>query len=84
MPGVHGTTQKRTLQILEDLEAVRENLLELSGEIWGNIDHNDTEAMDQGVQFKRAYNEKSRAFDKVAAPSAKPSSILRLWARNCG
>jgi hypothetical protein len=67
MPAIPGATQDRTLQILEDLEVVRENLLALSDDIWLSIDHNDTQAMDQGVQFKRAYNEKSRAFDNVAA-----------------
>ena len=28
-----------------------------------SIDHNDAEALEEGVQFKRAYNEKTRAFD---------------------
>ncbi len=32
---------ERTLQILRDLELVRENLLALSDEIWLSIDHND-------------------------------------------
>ncbi|MGP0062803.1 MAG: hypothetical protein ACLQGP_04270 [Isosphaeraceae bacterium] len=34
----------RTREILEDLEAVRENRLALSDEIWRSIDHNDPEA----------------------------------------
>jgi hypothetical protein len=59
--------RNRTRQILEDLEAVRENLLALSDDIWLSIDHNDSEAMEEGVQFKRAYNEKMAAFDKLAA-----------------
>jgi hypothetical protein len=58
---------ERTRQILEDLEAVRENLLALSDDIWLSIDHNDTQALEEGVQFKRAYNEKMAAFDTVAA-----------------
>ncbi|MFN7874412.1 MAG: hypothetical protein ACK5PB_03785 [Pirellula sp.] len=33
-----------TLQILRDLEAVRENMLALLGEIWLSIDHNDTDS----------------------------------------
>ena len=58
---------ERTRQILEDLEAVRENLLALSDDIWRSIDHNDPQALEEGVQFKRAYNEKMAAFDQVAA-----------------
>lgn len=57
----------RTREILEDLEAVRENLLALSDDIWLSIDHNDPEALEQGVEFKRAYNEKAAAFDQVAS-----------------
>lgn len=57
----------RTRVILEDLEAVRENLLELSDDIWQSIDHNDAEALEAGVEFKRAYNAKVAAFDVVAS-----------------
>ena len=57
----------RTRQILEDLEAVRENLLALSDDIWLSINHNDPEALDAGVEFKRAYNAKAAAFDAVAS-----------------
>ncbi len=57
----------RTRQILEDLEAVRENLLALSDDIWLSIDHNDPEALEEGVQFKREYNEKIAAFDALAS-----------------
>ncbi len=56
----------RTRQILEDLEAVRENLLALSDDIWRSIDHNDPEALDEGVEFKRAYNARAADFDRVA------------------
>ena len=57
----------RTRGILEDLEAVRENLLALSDEIWQSIDHNDPEGLEEGVRFKRAYNEKMAAFDTLAS-----------------
>jgi hypothetical protein len=57
----------RTREILEDLEAVRENLLALSDEIWLSIDHNDPESLEEGVSFKRAYNEKMSAFDTLAS-----------------
>ena len=56
----------RTKQILEDLEATRENLLALSDDIWQSIDHNDAEALEEGVQFKRTYNEKMSTFDSLA------------------
>ena len=57
----------RIRRILEDLEAVRENLLALSDDIWLSIDHNDSESLEEGVQFKRAYNEKTAAFDSLAS-----------------
>jgi len=57
----------RTREILEDLEAVRENLLALSDEIWQSIEHNDPEGLEAGVRFKRAYNEKMAAFDTLAS-----------------
>ncbi len=57
----------RTRLILEDLEAVRENLLALSDDIWQSIDHNDDTALEDGVTFKRAYNQRVAAFDSVAS-----------------
>ena len=59
--------EHRIRRILEDLEAVRENLLALSDDIWLSIDHNDSEGLEEGVQFKRAYNEKMAAFDSLAS-----------------
>lgn len=56
----------RTREILEDLDAVRENLLALSDDIWQSIDHNDPDALERGVEFKRAFNSKASAFDVVA------------------
>ena len=61
------SAEDRTRHILQDLEAVRENLLALSDDIWLSIDHNDSEALEEGVQFKRAYNEKMAAFDTLAS-----------------
>ncbi len=57
----------RTRLILEDLEAVRENLLALSDDIWLSIDHNDDVALQDGATFKLAYNQKVAAFDLVAS-----------------
>ena len=42
------STPNRTRQILEDLEAVRENLLALSDDIWDSIDRQDLAAFDDG------------------------------------
>jgi hypothetical protein len=58
--------QDRVRRILSDLEAVRENLLGLSDDIWLSIQHNDPQALEEGVQFKRAYNEKMDAFNRLA------------------
>jgi len=61
------SAQDRTRQILEDLEAVRENLLALSDDIWGSIDRQDVQAFDEGVQFMRAYIDKMASFDALAS-----------------
>ena len=57
----------RTRAILEDLEAVRENLLALSDDIWAGIDRQDLTAFDEGVRFMRSYVEKMSEFDRLAA-----------------
>lgn len=59
--------ERKIRQILTDLEGVRENLLTLSDDIWLNIDHNDTQAMEEGVNFKRLYNEKLVSFDRLVS-----------------
>lgn len=41
-------------------------LLALSDDIWSSIDHNDSQAMEEGVAFKKAYNAKMAAFDQLA------------------
>lgn len=56
----------RIRSILQELEQIREGLLALSDDLWLSIDHNDTEAMREGVAFKTQYNEKMVAFDRVA------------------
>ncbi len=66
-PALLLASSERTRRILEDLEGVRENLLALSDDIWRSIDHNDPVALDEGVEFKRAYNAKAAAFDQVAS-----------------
>lgn len=54
---------ERIRGILEQLEQVRDDLLALSDDIWKSIDHNDSQALDEGVAFKKAYNAKLAAFD---------------------
>jgi len=60
-------TQQRVRQILTDLDRVRENLLALSDDIWLSIDHNDEAALDQGYAFKKQYNARMVAFDRLAS-----------------
>lgn len=57
----------RTRRILEDLEAVRENLLALSDDIWLTIDRQDLAAFDDGVRFMRTYIERMASFDDLAS-----------------
>ena len=59
-------TLSRTREILQDLEAVRENLLALSDDIWAGINRQDLVAFDEGVRFMRSFVEKNSAFDRVA------------------
>jgi len=56
----------RIRNILEDLEATRENLLALSDDIWLSIDHNDDDDLVRGCEFKKNYNGKMAAFDSLA------------------
>lgn len=57
---------ERVRRILTNLEMVRENLLALSDDIWLSIDHNDQDALAEGYEFKRTYNDKMTAFDRAA------------------
>jgi hypothetical protein len=58
--------EERVRTILTDLERVRENLLALSDDIWLSIDHNDADALKEGVQFKLAYNQRLDSFTQSA------------------
>lgn len=59
-------TQRKIRALLQDLESVRENLLALSDDIWLGIDHNNNDAMQQAIEFKREYNVKMESFAQVA------------------
>lgn len=52
--------------ILTDLERTRENMLALSDDIWLSIDHNDSDALREGVAFKEEYNQRMTAFDRLS------------------
>ncbi len=54
----------RVRQLLTDFEQLREALLALSDDIWLDIDHNDIQALEEGVRFKRAYNERMAEFNR--------------------
>lgn len=59
--------EDRIKRILTHLETVRQDLLELSDDIWLNIDHNVPEALDAGCEFKRDYNERLAEFERIAS-----------------
>lgn len=52
----------RIKKILTNIESVKEDLLALSDDIWLSIEHNDSQALQQGVEFKASYNECMTAF----------------------
>ncbi|MGG3792527.1 hypothetical protein [Geobacillus thermodenitrificans] len=68
--------KNRVKLILRDLEAVRENLLALSDDIWLSIDHNDPDSLEEGYQFKKAYNQKMISFDRI---SQEISSMIQQF-----
>jgi len=59
--------RERIQSIPTNLEAVGEDLLALSDDIWLNIDHNDNDAVAKGAEFKIAFNKNVGEFQKVAA-----------------
>lgn len=63
--------KKRVTQILNDLERTRENLLDLSDEIWNSIDHNDMDDLRAGFEFKQSYNAAMSRFYDVADELSK-------------
>lgn len=59
--------KERIQQILTDLERVQENLLALSDDIWFSIDHNNSQALQKGVEFKLAFNRKLDGFNQITS-----------------
>jgi len=60
------TQRERISQILSGLERTNENLLDLSDDIWLNIDHNDSNELEAGVAFKQEYNAAMTDFAQAA------------------
>lgn len=58
--------RERIQSILTNLQAVGEDLLALSDDIWLNIDHNDSEAVTKGAEFKIEFNKNVGEFQSVA------------------
>lgn len=57
-------SEKTISSILKDLANVHENLLSLSNDIWNSIDHNNSEKLDEGYQFKKEFNRLLDDFEK--------------------
>jgi len=55
---------QRIRSILANLEAVGEDLLALSDDVWLSIDHNDSGAVQRGAEFKVAFNEAVSEFSQ--------------------
>lgn len=53
-------------QLREALERINEDLLTLSDDIWLGIDHNDAQALEEGVAFKKAFNAQQAGFARAA------------------
>lgn len=58
------SSEKTITSILKDLTSVHENLLSISNDIWNSIDHNDSEKLDEGYQFKKEFNRLLDDFEK--------------------
>lgn len=59
------TASEKTIEsILKDLTNVHENLLSLSDDIWNSIDHNNTEKLQEGFEFKKEFNRLLDEFEK--------------------
>ncbi|MBD2730256.1 hypothetical protein H6G96_29060 [Nostoc sp. FACHB-892] len=57
----------RIQQILTELECVQESFLGLSDDIWLNIEHNDSQAVQKGSEFKVAFNKKLHEFNRISS-----------------
>jgi len=58
--------KERVKKILSNLKSVQEDFLALSDDWWLEIDHNDNEAIDNGVHFKTKFNKRNKKFSDTA------------------
>lgn len=58
--------KERIKSILSNLKNVQEDLLELSDDLWLEIDHNDNEEIANRVRFKSEFNENNSRFSDAA------------------
>ena len=67
-----GLIMRQKIQnILSNLESIGEDLLALSDDIWLNIDHNDSDAVAKGAEFKIAFNNAVGEFSIVSSRLAQ-------------
>ncbi|MCC5934685.1 MAG: hypothetical protein JJU35_10575 [Balneolales bacterium] len=64
-------TQERINRIQKQLSDANAELLSLADDIWLSIDHNNNEALQKGVAFKTAYNNKVSALTQLQADISK-------------
>ncbi len=58
--------KERIKSILSNLKNIQEDLLALSDDLWLEIDHNDNEAINNGVRFKSEFNKTNQEFSDTA------------------
>jgi hypothetical protein len=66
--------ESRTRSILANLATVTEDLIALSDDIWLDIDHNDSDAVRRGADFKVAYN---AAMSQFAGAAGEVSRLIQ-------
>jgi len=56
----------RIEKVVHNLQAVSEDLLAVSDDIWLSIDHNDSAAISKGARFKLSFNEVSEEYSSIS------------------
>jgi hypothetical protein len=68
--------QEKIKKILSNLKSVQEDLLSLSDDLWLDIDHNDNDAISNGVTFKEEFN---LCNDEFTASANKLSELIQKY-----
>lgn len=63
--------EPRIKKILAQLSAANNELLSLADDIWLSIEHNNNDALQKGVAFKTAYNDKVKDLEKLQSDISK-------------